>query len=234
MSIRDLLGAVGRRWYVVIIVLIAAAFLFVLLYRDGGSFSTRTIVTFTLPERTAILPESGTSDESVIAFAGAVATEINKGRPVPTYSSVDAPFYGAGLRQGVVVGLRNSGNQWISSFPSATIEIQIVGRTREWVELTQATLVEEILAVTEAQQQAVVTSPADRITARVDPLTMQIIDVVPGRNSAILAAGALAAAALIVSTFCAVAADRFAFRHRSRVTSARGPRPVRRVEGRAS
>ena len=131
MTFWDVAATVARRWYVTLIALCLAVAMWLVWARDGGCFTTSTIVSFTLPSRTSLLPESGAFDESVIAFAGVVAHEINGGHPAPRYASSDAPLYGVGVRKGVLVGLPDSGGQWTTSFTKAEIEIQIVARTYE-------------------------------------------------------------------------------------------------------
>jgi hypothetical protein len=208
MTVRDVLTAVGRRWYVFLAIMLAFGALTTAFYRDGGSFFTHTTVTFTLPARTTLEPDSGTTDVSVIAFAGAVATAMNEGKPAPVYSSADAPYYGAGVREGVMVSLRNNGNQWISSFPAATIDIQIVGHTREWVATRQKALLEEIMAVTRGQQSVAVIS--EQITASVGPLSTEIGEVTSSRSTQMLAVVAMGIAGLILGCSASVAVDRLA------------------------
>lgn len=215
MTVRDVLAAMGRRWYVFLVVVLAFAGLALALQRDGGSFYTNTTITFTLPERPTLLPDSGTNDLSIIAFAGAVATSINEGKPVSTYSSAQAPYYGAGVREGVMVSLRNDGNQWMTSFPNATIDIQIVGRTREWVAERQSAILSDIMSVTQGQQRATTTPESDRITAVIAPLSTEIGQVTASRSSQLLAVGAMALAGLIVAATAAVATDRLIRRDRS-------------------
>lgn len=207
MTVRDIVKAAVRRWYVMFLVLLLAGFLTAAFSNDSGTFTTRTAVTFTLPARTTLMANSGSDDSSVIAFAGAIATEINRGKPALTYSSVDAPYYGAGVRQGILVSLRDEGNQWVSSYPSATIEIQIVGHTREWVELQQQELLTKIAYVASAQQSAAVPAAADRITATVEPTSTQIDEVVPTRATRLLAVAAMALAGAILGTWSAVVVD---------------------------
>ena len=113
------------------------------------------------------------------------------------------------------MGLRNAGNQWVTSFPSATIEIQIVGRTHEWVEDTQAAVLSRIVGVTKGQQEALVTRPGDRITADVEPLSMQISPVNPSRVSQALAIAAMGVAAAILGTWAAVVTDQLSIRRRN-------------------
>jgi hypothetical protein len=234
VTVREALSAMGRRWYVLLAIVMVFAGLAFLFYKDGGSYSTRTTITFTLPSRSTLLPESGSTDISIIAFAGAIATSINQGKPVVTFSDADAPYYGAGVRQGVMVSLRNGGNQWISSFPSATIDIQIVGRTREWVVERQQEALRQIIDVTAAQQAATVTPEADRITAIVEPLSTDIQHVTPARSEIILAGAAMAIAGLITGCSAAVIVDR-AIRARRRKRALRrvdAPTPAARTGGR--
>lgn len=226
MTVRDIASAIGRRWYVLIAVLLCFAVLAVMLARDGGAFSTRTVVTFTLPARTTLDPENGVSDASVIAFAGAIATEINLGKPSPQYSDSGAPYYGAGVRQGVIVGLRNAGNQWRSSYPSATIEVQIVGRTFAWVEQMQHDLLMKIEEVASRQQS--VLSPRDRIVSTVEPLTTKIEEIVPTRTSRLAAFGAMFLAALLVGGFGAIRLDRVLMHRRARDARPSGRRAMQR------
>ncbi len=226
MTVLDILHAALRRWYVLLLVLVLAGFLTATFFRDSGTFTSRTAVTFTLPARTTLMANSGSNDSSVIAFAGAIATEINHGRPATTYSSVDAPYYGAGVREGILVSLRNEGNQWVASFPSATIEIQIVGQTREWVKEQQQQLLTRIAYVTNALQNATVPSAADRITATVEPTSTQIDEITPTRTTEILALAAMALAGVILGTWSAVAVDLWIMRRsasRSESTSRRVP-----------
>ncbi|MFH8251579.1 hypothetical protein ACH3VR_14515 [Microbacterium sp. B2969] len=212
MTALEVLAAVGRRWYILLVVVLAAAALGFSMYRDSGSYFTRTSVTFTLPARSTLLPDSGNNDSSVIAFAGAIATTVNLGQPVVTYSSADAPYYGAGVREGVAVSLLNTGNQWTASFPSAMIDVQIVGRTSEWVTMRQQELLAEILQLTEAEQTAA--RPGDRITAQVEPLSTQVQQIAPSRTTQLVAFGALGLAALIAGTWLSVAVDRMVRRGR--------------------
>ncbi len=203
MTIREILIAMARRWYVVVALLAMALLLGILLLRDGGVYSTRTIVSFMFPTSTSLSASNGTTDESLIAFAGAVAQEINNGRPAATYSEDAAPFYGAGVREGILVSLPYSGNQWATDFAVAEVEIQIVGRSREWVEATQAELVAKVLRLADEQQEELAVPADQRIEMTVVPLTLEIEHIVPGRVSILAALAALIAASLIVAGWVA-------------------------------
>lgn len=221
MTVRDVLGAVARCWYVFLAVMLGFGALTVAFQREGGSFYTNTTITFTLPERPTLLPDSGMNDLSVIAFASTVAVYVNEGKPVATYSSAQAPSYGAGVREGVAVSLRNDGNQWMTSFPNATIDIQIVGPTYAWVEERQSAILDEVIEVTRGQQAAQSTSAADQITAVIAPLSTEIAQVTASRSAQILAVAAMTTAGVLTATSACVTVDRVLRRAGHRRVSSR-------------
>lgn len=227
MTVRDILSAVGRRWYVFVAVMLVFVAMAYLMDRDGGGYYSSTTITFTLPQRPTLLPDSGTNDLSVIAFASAVATSVNEGKPVSTYSSAQAPYFGAGVREGVSVSLRNDGSQWITSFPNATLDIQIVGRTAAWVQERQTAIVNDIMSVTQGQQAATTTPEADRITAVVAPLSTEIMQISASRSAQMLALAAVALAGTIVATTVASAVDTRLARRRIQRARPSGARPPR-------
>jgi hypothetical protein len=220
LTFRAILSAMRRRWYVVVVALLAAVLGFAALVNDGGSYTTKTIVTFLVPTTTSLSPDNGSNDRSVIAFARSVAAQVNTGRDPISYSEDNAPYYGAGLRQGVLIDVPSDGNQWYESFNHAEIDIQIVGRTEQWVKQEQTRFVKMILGTAEAQQVGLVSDPKQYITASVVPLTEDITAVEPVRSSQFVALGALLLAGLLVGAWGSVALER----RLSRVRPA--PRPV--------
>lgn len=206
MTFWDAAATVVRRWYITLLCLCLAAITWLTWARDGGCFTTSTIVSFTLPSRSTLLPESGAFDESVIAFAGVVAHEINGGHPAPRYASSDAPLYGVGVRNGVLVGLPDSGGQWTTSFTKAEIEIQIVARTYEDVKETQDRLLGRVMQITRDQQRNA--SSDHRIGASVMPLTATIREITATRSSQLLALVALCLAAVFVGGWATLELDR--------------------------
>ncbi|WP_166874828.1 hypothetical protein [Salinibacterium sp. ZJ450] len=230
MIIREVLSALLRRWYIAVSLVGCAALVTVMLARDGGIYTTTTVVSFMRPATTSLSPANGTNDFSVIAFAGAVVQEINNGRPPARYSE-EAPYYGAGIREGVLVQLANSGNQWVSAFMTAEVKIQVVGRSFDSVESTQLELVDRVLHLSDALQAAVAAPPGDRISASVVPLTMKIEYVSASRTSQAAAGAAMFAAALIVGTWCSVTVDRLVAQRRLRLSRAAARTPGRVQEG---
>ena len=214
MTIREILSAMLRRWYIPIGLLACAALVTMMLARGGGVYTTKTVVSFLRPAETSLSPYNGTKDLSVIAFAGAVVQETNDGRPPTRYSMSDAPYYGAGVREGVLVELANSGSQWVSTFSKSDVEIQIVGRSFDWVTTRQQEMIDRVIDASSDQQAALKISPADRITASVVPLTMQIEHVSPSRRSQVAAGASMLAVTLIIGAWGSITVDRLLLRRR--------------------
>ncbi|AXE38686.1 hypothetical protein [Acidipropionibacterium virtanenii] len=230
MSFQAVMGTAARRWYVVVAAVLCALGVGYMWMRDGGCYSAATTVSFTLPARSALLPESGREDGSVIAFAGAVAGEINQGREPATYASDDAPLYGVGVRQGVLVAMPNSGGQWSSMYARADIEIQVVGRSREWVEMTRRATIQKVLAVSRERQVSAYSDPQRFIVPTVMPLTSGIQHVTVSRTEQLLAFCALVSAGMLVGTSGAVMLDRAWARYR---TAQRRPAQYRTAQNRS-
>lgn len=214
MTAREVLAAMLRRWYIPILALACAALVTVVLIRDGGIYSTSPVVTFMRPTATSLSPENGTDDLSVITFAGSVVNAVHNGRPAEPYSMGEAPYYGAGVREGIRVDLADSGNQWVSTFSRSDVEIQIVGRSLDWVESKQDEMVELVLSFADAEQAGLMVPEEDRITATVAPLTTQIEYVSASPGGQMAAAGAMLSVALILGAWGSVVVDRLFSRRR--------------------
>ncbi|MCT9002631.1 hypothetical protein [Microbacterium memoriense] len=215
MTLRDFFQLLRRRWYVFAGVLALIIVATVLMARDGGSYTTRTTVIFTLPAANVLTPESGADSESVITFAGVVAAQINEGLEASRYSKSDAPFYGAGVREGVLVGLRDEGNQWATRYSEAILDVQIVGRTYEWVAIKQRSILAEIEQIVASEQSGGV-ADGERIVAHTGPLTLRIEYISASRSAQVMAAAAMLVAAGLVGSWLAVSIDRRAQRRRAR------------------
>lgn len=188
-------------------VVLVAGVLAVPILRDDGVFTSRTVVAFMLPGKTSLAMNSGLDDRSVIAFAGVVAQQINNGKAPTIYSEDEAPYYGAGIREGVVVSLPRAGNQWVTNYLRAEIQVQVVGASEQEVTARRDEIVARIAQASEALQVGI-TDPEARITATVVPLTTRVYAVSATSATTAAAAGALAVAGLIVAVGASVSVDR--------------------------
>ncbi|UJP08882.1 hypothetical protein L2X99_10315 [Microbacterium sp. KUDC0406] len=140
----------------------------------------------------------------MITFATTVATLVNGGQThTRYYSQIGAPLYGAGLREGSFVTVQDQGSQWVSVVESAVIEVQVVGRTEEWVRTRQQELLDEVIGIGASEQEQRGIPINQRIVATVEPLTKEIAYVEPNTRTKAQAAMALLAAALIVGSAAA-------------------------------
>lgn len=230
MTFRQVVTVMLRRWYVPVALILCAVGATMVLARNGGLYSTRTVVYFVhlQPNRVAIGPQNGTEDEGLIAFAGAVAAEINNGRPVTRYAWDEAPLYGAGMRQGVLVGLADVGGQWTTSYTRAEIVIQVVGPSREWVFDTQQQLIQKAFDKSKELQGMAYDDVDQRVQAEVSPMTTQIDHIAASRIEVIAAYGAIVMAALLLSAWEALLLDRRLAAHGA------SKRPKRHDRGRNS
>lgn len=220
MTVRELVAALMRRWYVIVFALVIAVAGIYVLQRGQGVYSTETVVSFLLPNQTALTPSNGLDDANLIAFAGLVARKVNNGETPAIYSIYDAPLYGAGVRQGVVVSIPNAGNQFATSYQRAEIVLQIVGPSERWVALAQTELLSQVVQITNAQQASVAWENA-RIHASPEPATKKISRVTPSRPAAVSASIALVIAALLVGGWAAVIVDRM--KRGRKITANEGP-----------
>ena len=65
----DVAHAVGRRWYVVGVVATIFGGIGWTVTTDGGTYYTRTVVWFTTDAASTILPDNGSTNDNIIAFA---------------------------------------------------------------------------------------------------------------------------------------------------------------------
>ncbi|WP_214467932.1 hypothetical protein [Microbacterium flavescens] len=224
MTVRALLMTMLRRWYAVLAALLVAAAMTGQFMQDSGVHASKTTVVFTWPGTSTLMPYNGNDSWSLIAFAQTVATVVNDGRVhTEVYANSDAPLYGAGIREAVVVAVQEEGNQWSSSTSSATIEIQVVGRTRDWVQDQQDAIVARIESVAATEQRSRSVPEGDRIEVHVEPLTRAIEDVRPSRTARFAAFGAMAALGLLGGATAAWMLDRSALRRRSRARAGAHP-----------
>lgn len=196
VTLLGILRAMLRRWYVVLVVVLSAVYLTTTFVRDSGCYITDTVVTFTLPAMSPLQPDNGSTDSNVIAFASAIADEVSSGGAQALYATADAPSYGAGVRQGIWVGVPNTGGQWSTSFSTAAIEIQIVGRTAAWVRQQQHAALARIDAASRFRQSAARTR---HVSMTIEPLSTEVSHILPTRSDRLMAFAAIG-----VGTFIAV------------------------------
>lgn len=191
-------GTMRRRWIIVALVAVVTIAAGCQLLSSSGLYTARTMIAFTVPTGAA-LDEGGSAEPGIITFAATVAGDVDQNTTRVRYSDADARPYGVGVRKGVFVGVPDVGGQWSVSYRSAEVAIDIVGPTREWVRQQQKLAIDRVFAAADAQQKAIGIGVDARVQYEVEPLSMDIERVAPGRGVQLLALIALGTAGTILS-----------------------------------
>ncbi len=88
-----------------------------------------------------------TDDQSaVVHFAAVVERELDGNVPQLKLASSASPLYGAGVRSGYSISLRDNGGQWQTNFNQPILDVQVVDRSADAVRRRMNELVQHIHA----------------------------------------------------------------------------------------
>lgn len=208
MTARTASWIVLRRWYVLLLVLVATGCCFAWRLHNEGTYASQAVLTFLPPGGQQVASKYKTDPTPLTNFAAAVVDQYNEGRPHEPLSTTDAPLYGVGLRQGVQVSLANSGNQWVNVFEQPLVNIQVVGPDEAWVAKRTDLVVSQLIGLAKSEQASSGVPQSEQITAQLQPVSGQVEHVVPGRGTTLIAAAAFALSGLIAGTALSVWTDR--------------------------
>jgi hypothetical protein len=202
MTLADLMRALMRRWYLVLLVMSAALVLAFLATRSEPMYHARTEVVFLAPSSARYPNELVTSSESLILTAGAVSERINgAGRRLDFGASTVNPVGSPDTGEDTWITLLDTGNQWVPAFEHQVLVIDATGTTPERAEARiaeAADLVRTELIALEDEQGV---DEINRIGLRLSPETPQItvIDGSSARAAGMtLFLGLLASIAIVV------------------------------------
>jgi hypothetical protein len=167
MTTRMLLGIMARRWYIILLGMVAAGAAFLMLHSDGA-YTTQARVAFIGPGISQVGQTDDGQLETLTAFAAAVERQYHDGRGSDRLAE-NATLYGAGITQGVEVLLPNTGGQWQMSFANAVIDVTVVGPTPAWVLAHRDAAVARIQDIARTQQRAAGVTNQNMITSLVIP-----------------------------------------------------------------
>jgi hypothetical protein len=208
MTVRDLLVAVRRTWYVAVFGVVATVFLVLSVSQQPGMFQARVDVLLLLPQ-SANNPNSYTATtESLIDTAGIVATVLSGASGAPLTSSSTVTLAGQGIRDGWSVRLPNSGGQWANNFDRPLLDVQVVGPSHDAVLKRANELVTRIEAELIRRQDRAGVSPHNLIRTRLSPPTPQV-SFSRGSPTRALAASLLLGV-LLTTAACVVADQKLA------------------------
>lgn len=213
MTTIQVLSIMRRRWYVVILglVLLAAA-VHITASRPGVYWSQADVVI--LAPKSERYPNTiEQSSQSLVAMAGLVERDVNRGRTTTATSSAGVSLAGEGVRDGDAIKLPNGGGQWATNFDRPVLDIQVVGPDRAAVEAHMSSRVEDVIQALDARQDSLHVPEVTRITASVTPSTPQVFYL---NGSPLKAVGAILLLGAGLIPTAAVLVDRLLNHSRSR------------------
>ncbi len=167
MAIWDLVVALVRRWYVVLLALVVGLSASYLAVNARGVYWSRAEVTFLAPT-SAINPNAlRTISSDLIITAGVVAKRVNGNITWNKMADPAATIVGQGVLDGSSVHLPDYGGQWSRVFSRQVLDVQVSGPTEAVVRTRQNELLARIDEELAALQQGVRSS--DLITTEVVP-----------------------------------------------------------------
>lgn len=205
MTTNELVHILRRRWYVVAL---GVALLMGAVHHVAtrpGVYWTQVDVVFLAPKSVRYPNVIEQTSQSVIAMAGLIEHEVNKGLKEPATASASTTLAGVGVRDGYSVRLPNSGGQWASNFDRPVVDVQVIGPSESGVRARLATLAGEVERTLAARQEADGIPPLNRITASSTPTAAPVFYLNGNPKKAILVTLLLGGGLISVGT---VGADR--------------------------
>lgn len=205
MTTNDLCGILRRRWYVVVLgIALLAGALHVVASRPSV-YSSQVDVVFLAPKSARYPNVIEQTSASLIAIAGLIEREVNKGVDVPATASAAVTLAGEGVRDGHAISLPNTGGQWASDFSRPVLDVQVVGPSEAVVRERLASLVNTVERRLAALQAADRIPQINRVTASSAPASATVFRLDGNRKKAAAAALLLGAGLISIGT---VSADR--------------------------
>lgn len=162
MTVWDLLSALARRWYVVIVAVGLGLAGSAAALEAPGVYWSRAEVTFLAPSSVAYPNTLPIRSADLVITAGMVARLINGNITWTETADPLATIVGQGVYDGWTVRLPDYGGQWTRQYPRQVLDIQVSGPSEEGVRQRQQELIDRIDAELAALQADVVVG--DRIT----------------------------------------------------------------------
>lgn len=169
MAALDALRVLGRRWYVMVLVLAATVAVGLQLYPGQHTYSARTTVVFVWPGALALYPTEDDGIGALVNFAALVRQGIRADDVDSTASaSFGGTLVGAGVGSGHSVVLPNSGGQWSDRYDQPVLNLESVGPTPAAATGDLRELVAQIDATVESLQARLNVPVESRVRISVD------------------------------------------------------------------
>lgn len=134
MTLADLMRALLRRWYVVLLVMGISFGLAYTATRTEPVYHARTEVVLLAPASARYPNELVTTSESLILTAGILAEQINGTEQRLKFgSALVNPVGSPGIGEDTWIQLLDTGNQWVPAFEQQVLVVDATGTTPERV-----------------------------------------------------------------------------------------------------
>ncbi|MDR7252415.1 hypothetical protein J2X46_001391 [Nocardioides sp. BE266] len=189
MTVRDLIAAALRRWYVVLLGGVLTLGALFMVTQQVPVYWTQYNVLLVGPagvQKTTILDDPVYGLQPLV---GVIATDFNDGAPPLLTGDVAATIVGEGRREGVQVRVPNLGTQWRPLFPANYLDVQVAASSPEEVLATaRATSLRISVQLEELQDE--MGAPLN-LRARAVPSSKNptVIPISGSRSRALLATG---------------------------------------------
>lgn len=205
MTTNELAGILRRRWYVVVcgLALLAGAVAYV--SSRPGLYWTQADVVILAPSSARYPNVIEQTSQSLIAMAGLIERDVNRGITAPATATSSVSLAGEGVRDGYSIRLPNEGGQWANNFDRPVLDLQVIGADPAKVRGQMATLVDRVTRELEARQDEQGIPRDTRITAALAPPEPAVF-YLRGSHAKALGATVLLGIGLIPA--CTVGADR--------------------------
>ena len=225
MTAYDVAQAMVRRWWVLVMALVATAVFALSFAPSSPVYWARYNLNLVAPDRSGAVYSRTSAPSGVTPMAGILVAMLGGNHPEPQAATQSAPIFGLRDRTGVEVLARDKGSQWSRDYVAA-LQVQIAEPSTAEVNAQAASLAKRArAALTEIQDQQGV-ARATRITLE-EPSAIEVVEVFPARTRAIAGAVILGTALSLVLT---VTVDRWLLRRsRSRAQVGR-PRRLNAAE----
>lgn len=201
---RSVIRATGRRWYVVVAVLMLFVPLALHANSVRGVYWMKYDVVFLLPAGASDNNALRNGASNIVFYAAMIQRQYASTHKVVKVQTNGAPLYGSGVRSGVSMYLPDTGGQWQSNFNRPAITVEVVGETEAEANLLASTTAREIREMALKPQADLGVVPKAYISTTTNP-ERPAAGYVDVRNKR--AVGAIALVAFGAATGLAVLVD---------------------------
>ncbi|WP_068401133.1 hypothetical protein [Kribbia dieselivorans] len=184
MSLAFTIRVLLRRWYVVLIGMLAVVLVLAGIRDSSGVYFAQVNVVFMPPVEADVPNGLRNPSESLIATAGIIQREVSGGKAHSQVVSESVTIAAEGVRTGERVRLPNTGGQWANHFDKAVLDVQAVDVTEVGARRRLDALVDDIVATLNRRQQRAGIDPTIWVRTRLSPTDPAVVHLEPHRTQA--------------------------------------------------